>query len=115
MSARADRVASSQNAGPARRTLRLHVHVGETQTLACKFVDTWRRRTARRTAAIDAQFAITEVVDQYEQDVGLRLRRRRLRLRTGAKCSCRGEHGATDQQATAMQSVIRSLRQHLAS
>jgi hypothetical protein len=64
--------------------------------------------TARGTTAVGAQLAITEIVDKDEQDVELRLRRRRLGVRdlhrrAGAKSGRRGKRGAAEQYAATVE------------
>jgi hypothetical protein len=114
--ARADRIASGQDAGSARRTLRLHVHVGEAQPLARELVDARRRRAARCAPAVDPQLAVAEIVDEDEQDVGLRPRRRLLSLcdlhrRARPKCGRRDERGAAKQDAATIKgTIVRSPR-----
>src|SRR6266850_2880342 len=114
MSTRADRVATGQDGGPARGALRFHVHVGETQAFACKPVDARRRRPPCRTAAIDAEFAVAEIVDQHEQDVRLQRRRRCLGLRkphrrAAAKRGRRGKRSAAEQYAAAVERVTHAF------
>jgi len=100
---------ASQDRGPARGTLRFHVHVGEAEALAGEPVDTRGRRTARRAAAVDAQFAVAEIIDQHKQDVGLP-RRCRLPLRGRSPNflpdrSCRDQRGRTEQNGASIESA----------
>ncbi len=71
MRARADRMTPGHQTRTAGSALRLDVEIRQPRALGCELVDARCRRTTNLAAAIAARFAITKVVHQDENDVGL--------------------------------------------
>src|SRR4029077_18135270 len=73
------------NTGPSsvplarRRAARLNQELGQPQTFGRKLIDTRRRGAAQLSTAISPDVAIADVVGENEEDIRLRLLRRRGR------------------------------------
>ena len=74
MGAAAYGVASGQDGRAARCALRLDVEVEQAHALGGQLVDPRRRRAPEHSATIDANFPVTEVVHEDEDNVGLLVR-----------------------------------------
>src|SRR5262249_29215266 len=69
-----NRKAPGHDGRAARSTLHLDVEVEQPRALSRELVDAGRWRAAEYTAPVRAHFAVTEIVHQDEDDVGLLLR-----------------------------------------
>src|SRR5215467_5337461 len=69
--ARADGKAARHERRPTGRALSLDIEVEQPHAFACELVDTRRWRTAKDATAVDAQFAVAQVVHEHHDDIWL--------------------------------------------
>src|SRR5215831_11409569 len=69
--ARADGKAARHERRPTGRALSFDIEVEQPHAFACEVVDTRRGRTAKDATAVNAQFAVAQVVHKHEDNIWL--------------------------------------------
>ena len=88
-----DGKAAGQECGPGWRALRFDIEVQQARPLTCECVNARRGSTAKDSTAVDAQFAVSQIVHQNNDNVWL------VRLLRGSGKNGNGDANERSQRA----------------